>query len=102
MVMFRINVIEEDKEENNKRRRRRIRRRRRWWWWWWWWWWWRRRRNIFDVPYYFFLILVVSESVKGSQNDYGTFVIPKFLLFKANQLFNKIHIKIMVILSEGF
>jgi hypothetical protein len=35
----------------------------------------------------FFLILVVSESVEDSQNEYGTIMIPKFLLFKASQLF---------------
>ena len=35
----------------------------------------------------FFLILVVSESVEESQNEYGTIMIPKFLLFKASHLF---------------
>jgi len=67
MVTFRINVIEEGEEENNKISR--------------------RRRNMFDVPCSFFLILVVLESVKGSQNEYGTLMIPKILLFKASQLF---------------
>jgi hypothetical protein len=62
-----MNIIEEDKEEKNNERR--------------------RRKNIFDVPYSFFLILVVSESVKGSQNEYGTLMIPIILLFKTNQLF---------------